>query len=446
MDSEKKIVCNPFFSSRAFPDSASITCFVIMPFHVPILEEIYRDSVKPVVEGLGITCIRGDDIFSVSSIMEDVWAAMCKAQFIIGEFTGRNPNVLYEAGIAHTLGKPLICLTQDINDIPFDFRYIRHIVYQNSPRGYRELESRLEKTINTLLGIPLDHVPQPVESPSEELYRLRRALFQERQSTTELYLAIEQRILQKYEAFSAEIQRLKDPGERLITKAYFDEMAFCEVPESEISVDFYSEDDRQIITIAQEQVQSFFISKYPITNTQYNHFAKDTGYPPPENWPGGKPPDGKEDHPVLGVSWVDVTSYCNYLSESAGKTVRLPTEVEWLAAAGYGLQKQRYPWGNEWKMYACNSKEYNFGETTSVHQFEGKGDSPYGCVDMLGNIWEWTTNRYQYADSEGFTWRAVRGGASYSALQNIGSLARLVAFPGHFLFVRDLGFRVVYSD
>ena len=85
-----------------------------------ILEQIFRDIVKPTITESGYDCIRGDDIFSVNSVIEDIWSAICSARFLVGEFTGRNPNVLYEAGLAHTLGKPLICLTQRTDDIPFD--------------------------------------------------------------------------------------------------------------------------------------------------------------------------------------------------------------------------------------------------------------------------------------------------------------------------------------
>lgn len=106
-------------------------------------------KLKPNVESLGITCVRGDDIFSVRSIVEDIWSAICQSSFVIGEFTGRNPNVMYEAGIAHTLGKPLICITQNLQDVPFDLRHLRLIVYENTPTGYQ----RLADSINKVVGL-----------------------------------------------------------------------------------------------------------------------------------------------------------------------------------------------------------------------------------------------------------------------------------------------------
>jgi formylglycine-generating enzyme required for sulfatase activity len=150
---------------------------------------------------------------------------------------------------------------------------------------------------------------------------------------------------------------------------------------------------------------------------------------------------------VIGVSWVDIVMFCRWLSEVTGLNIDIPTEAQWLAAAGYGINKQLYPWGNTWIANACNSKEYDRGKrrVTPVDRFENNV-SPYGCIDMLGNIWEWTKSLYNFSDNSGFEWRAVRGGANYTNLKGIGNLARLVAHPGHFLFVHDLGFRIVTSN
>ena len=96
------------------------------------------------------------------------------------------------------------------------------------------------------------------------------------------------------------------------------------------------------------------------------------------------PPD-KADHPVVLVSWHDAQAY----AEWAGK--RLPTEEEWEKAAR-GTDGREYPWGNEFDKERCNTRESGIGGTTSVGQFSPQGDSPYGCVDMVGNVWEWTAS------------------------------------------------------
>jgi hypothetical protein len=83
--------------------------------------------------------------------MSEVWSAMFNAYIVIAECTGRNPNVFYELGIAHTLNKPGILITQNIDDVPFDIRQLRHIEYQNTTEGYIDLEKNLEKAIVSLM-------------------------------------------------------------------------------------------------------------------------------------------------------------------------------------------------------------------------------------------------------------------------------------------------------
>jgi formylglycine-generating enzyme required for sulfatase activity len=163
----------------------------------------------------------------------------------------------------------------------------------------------------------------------------------------------------------------------------------------------------------------YYMAKTPVTNAQYLAFVEATGQKPPGHWEGGKPPGGKEEHPVVRVSWHDATAYCQWLAEATGKAYRLPSEAEWEKAAR-GTDGRIYPWGNEWEKKRCNSKEGGPGETTPVGQYSPGGDSPYGCVDMAGNVWEWTWSLfkdYPYnpkdgredAKAEGS--RALRGGS-----------------------------------
>jgi len=85
--------------------------------------------------------------------MADIWEAICAARIIVADCTGRNPNVFYEAGLAHTVGKPVVLLTQNKDDIPFDLRHIRYIDYEFTPRGMAIFEERLLKTLIDELGI-----------------------------------------------------------------------------------------------------------------------------------------------------------------------------------------------------------------------------------------------------------------------------------------------------
>jgi formylglycine-generating enzyme required for sulfatase activity len=167
------------------------------------------------------------------------------------------------------------------------------------------------------------------------------------------------------------------------------------------------------------ELPAYQIGKYPVTNTEYQAFVKGTGHTSPRHWEGGNYPEEKGDHPVVFVSWHDSVAYCAWLSERTGKTYRLPSEAEWEKAAR-GDDGRIYPWGEAFDPQKCNSGENDIEDTTPVGQFSPQGDSPYGCVDMAGNVWEWTRSilkNYPYDPEdgreslEGDDPRVLRGGA-----------------------------------
>lgn len=139
---------NPVFSKRRF-DQKSQQGFVLCPFSEPF-NTIYSDHIRPSIESVEMVSIRADDIFGVQPIIEDIWEQINTSFVIIADITGRNPNVLYEVGLAHTIGKPTILITQNIEDIPFDLRHHRFIKYEYTPRGCKELEMALIKTIESI--------------------------------------------------------------------------------------------------------------------------------------------------------------------------------------------------------------------------------------------------------------------------------------------------------
>ncbi len=140
-------------------------------------------------------------------------------------------------------------------------------------------------------------------------------------------------------------------------------------------------------------LEEYWIGKYPVTNALYAVFAEATGRRPPEHWGGGRPPEGKENHPVVNVSWWDATACCRWLAQVTGKPYRLPTEAQWEKAAR-GSDGRVYPWGTRWNSQKCNSKEGGKGDTTPVGAYSPDGDSPYGCADMAGNVLEWVADWY----------------------------------------------------
>jgi formylglycine-generating enzyme len=141
-------------------------------------------------------------------------------------------------------------------------------------------------------------------------------------------------------------------------------------------------------------VESYWISKYLITNTQYEQFVRSTGHRVPflddpraaiDNWDAQQRmyPEGHARHPVVLVSWHDAVAYCAW----AGG--RLPTEAGWERAARGGLEGKLYPWGNEIDPSRANYDNRN--GTTVVGSY---APNDYGLYDVAGNVWEWVADWY----------------------------------------------------
>lgn len=149
---ENAVICTPTFGPPATPP-VKADVFVLMPF-TDDMQPVYEDHIRGVVTRLGLTVARADNFFTADSIMSDIWNAINACQIIIADCTGRNPNVFYEIGVAHTLGKPVVLIAQSTDDIPFDVRHLRTIVYEFKPRGMDKLEETLETTLNHELRTP----------------------------------------------------------------------------------------------------------------------------------------------------------------------------------------------------------------------------------------------------------------------------------------------------
>ncbi len=137
---------------------------------------------------------------------------------------------------------------------------------------------------------------------------------------------------------------------------------------------------------------AFLIDRYEVTNLQYKKFMDATGQDSPDHFENRTYPPGKADHPVVNVTWNDADAYCTW----AGK--RLPNDKEWEKAAR-SADARRFPWGNEFHMHYANTPQRwkalkKKGDTTPVGAFE-KGVTPKGLYDMSGNVWEWTSSKYE---------------------------------------------------
>jgi formylglycine-generating enzyme required for sulfatase activity len=96
------------------------------------------------------------------------------------------------------------------------------------------------------------------------------------------------------------------------------------------------------------------------------------------------------------VSWYESLAFCAWLSEVSGEDIRLVSDKQWQRAA-QGSKRFTYPWGMAWDATRCN---HGSDGTTPVSYYEGRGESPYGVVDMVGNVWEWCLTEYVFDDPE----------------------------------------------
>ncbi|MCB8928042.1 MAG: SUMF1/EgtB/PvdO family nonheme iron enzyme [Ardenticatenaceae bacterium] len=175
----------------------------------------------------------------------------------------------------------------------------------------------------------------------------------------------------------------------------------------------------------------FWMAKTPVTNAEYARFVAALGHEPPKHWQGSKtPPPEIADHLVVRVSWHDAQAYAKWAN------CRLPTEEEWQKAAR-GTDGRDYPWGNDWLDNHCNTREAGIGTTSPIGQFSPQGDSPYGCVDMSGNVFEWTNSWYDESKQ-----RRVLCGGSWDGHHRYARVAFRVKYGPDGSY-NNLGFRVV---
>lgn len=140
-------------------------CFILMPFRDE-LEPVYKKIKEIIVIDQKLSCMRADDIYSAGIIIKEIWDSIQNAQIIIADATGKNPNVFYEMGLAHAIGKDIIITTQTMDDIPFDLRHRRIITYDLN--CLEELGIKLSKTVEVLKWKPIE-ITQWITTDSKDI-------------------------------------------------------------------------------------------------------------------------------------------------------------------------------------------------------------------------------------------------------------------------------------
>lgn len=127
-------------------------CFIVMPFGDADLQVVYEEFVKPAIEECHLHCARGDDMFGSNAIMDDILQQIERSDIIIADLTRKNANVFYEVGIGHSLKKRVLLLAQSIDDVPFDLRHRRILLYEYTPLGCKKLGKALKENVLAVLN------------------------------------------------------------------------------------------------------------------------------------------------------------------------------------------------------------------------------------------------------------------------------------------------------
>lgn len=188
----------------------------------------------------------------------------------------------------------------------------------------------------------------------------------------------------------------------------------CRMPLDDTVLDFFRKSKQRIV-----ELEPYDIARYAVTNEEYWAFVSDTGYKPPDHWQHGeyswtKRPylKSRAYHPVVNVTYDDAMTYCEWLSRRDGPYVyTLPTREQWEAAA-QGPEPRVYPWGDEFDPTRCCGGEAHRQRTVDVREYAA-GDSPFGCRQMTGNVFEWVK------DLTASTY-FMRGGAFNSSCEVFG--------------------------
>jgi hypothetical protein len=140
-----------FGRPQPLPAGQEIDVFVLMPFKAK-LEKVYSNHIKKMCAELGVRIQRADEIFSPKPFMEKVWDGICAAELILADCTEKNPNVFYEIGMAHTVGKKVMLITRSDKDIPSDIKHFDYIPYIYDPEGVESLIEKLRTFLKSHFG------------------------------------------------------------------------------------------------------------------------------------------------------------------------------------------------------------------------------------------------------------------------------------------------------
>jgi formylglycine-generating enzyme required for sulfatase activity len=330
----------------------------------------------------------------------------------------------------------------------------------------------MERLRTKFLNVPLDAILLPVSTEVQEVVKeeklaANKALSQGTGTQGALYKLIESVQSGKAPPVSPALASLLASGvskSQLFQKSqaksltnenkiiFSNGMEFIRVPAGKFIMGSDNGEDDEKPQHTVDIPYDYWMGCYPVTNEQYNVYIQAKGIAHPvSGW------ENKKYHPVVNVSWNTVMEYCKWLNSLlkaelfSGMIARLPTEAEWEKSAR-GTDGREYPWGSKFYKDICNSYAGGRNQTMPVGFYSPNGDSPYGCADMAGNVWEWTHSKYKdypydvtggRENEKADTRRIVRGGAYDSIDWELRCSHRKLYYP-HTEW-NGQGFRIVVS-
>ena len=149
--------------SREFLD----TCFVMMPFG-EWFDKYYQEIYVPAIKDAGFEPVRADELFTTGSVVEQIWEQIEKAKLLLADLTGKNPNVFYELGLAHAARQPVVFTASNVEDVPFDLRHLRVIIYDvREPEWAAKLRKSVTDYLRNALREPSKSIPHPFRKLAE---------------------------------------------------------------------------------------------------------------------------------------------------------------------------------------------------------------------------------------------------------------------------------------
>ncbi len=252
--------------------------------------------------------------------------------------------------------------------------------------------------------------------------------------------------LEEQQAVEKAVGKVNKNKEGFWEADYGDEIIMIYIPPGEFTMGSDDYDDEK--PMHKVYLDGYWIGKYEIIFAQYDKYCNKNGKKKPDDkgW-------GRENRPVINISWDEATAYCEWLSGKTGLKFKLPTEAQWEKAAR-GTDSRKYPWGNREPDNKLGNFDFVIGRTVPVGLYP-EGISPYGLFDMAGNVWEWCIDWHDSSyyknsplkNTQGpniGSYRVVRGGSLADGVRNLRCADRGYVAPTH--RYSDVGFRLCQEN